>query len=141
MQRHQKLSKIEKNGMNDIIFFFCEILCLFVNLVPSASFCYRRKASKMRGDIRGTSKVQIPQIFSELEKFRSTVQACNLIKINFPSLPWTEKTELEQHLKIQLEQHLKIRKHLCELKTTRKYSLMPMLKNPNLASIDDRFQM
>ena len=49
MKRHYKLSKIEKTGMNGTIFFFCEVLCLFLKLVPSASFCYKRKASKMGG--------------------------------------------------------------------------------------------
>ena len=68
MQRHQKFSKFEKNGMNGIIFFFCQILCLFVNLVPSASFCYNKRVSKKGQAIRGTSKIPISQLFSELGK-------------------------------------------------------------------------
>ena len=28
MQRHYKLSKVERNRMNNIIFFFCKIICL-----------------------------------------------------------------------------------------------------------------
>ena len=48
-------------------FFFCEILCSFVNLVPSASFC-KRKASKMGGDISGALEIQISQLFSEMGK-------------------------------------------------------------------------
>ena len=45
----------ERNEWNHII-FFCEILCLFVNLVSNASFCYKRKASKMGGEYKGDFK-------------------------------------------------------------------------------------
>ena len=41
----------EQNEWNHI--FFRGILCLFVNLVPSASFCYNRKDSKMGGGYKG----------------------------------------------------------------------------------------
>ena len=62
--------------MNGIIFFFCEILCLFVNLVPIASFCYKRKSSKMAGGYKGghgggrASKIPISQLFSKLGKIK-----------------------------------------------------------------------
>ena len=64
----------ERNEWDHI--FFCEILCLFVNLVASTYFCYKRKPSKMGGGIRGISKISISQLFSELGKFTSTAQAC-----------------------------------------------------------------
>ena len=59
--------------MNGIITFFHKIFCLFVNLVPSASFCCKRKASKMAG---GLQKSQFPNSLVNWEKFRSIAQAC-----------------------------------------------------------------
>ena len=38
--------------MNGMIFFFWKILYLFVNFVHSASFRYKRKASKIGGGMR-----------------------------------------------------------------------------------------
>ena len=62
IQRHYKLSKIEKSRMNRVIFFFCNILCLFVNLVPSASFRHKRKASKMGGVWGGLQNLNLPTL-------------------------------------------------------------------------------
>ena len=37
IQRYYKLSKIEKNRINEITYFFsCKILCLFINLVTGS---------------------------------------------------------------------------------------------------------
>ena len=73
MQKLQKLSKTEKNGMNGIKFFFSEIR-LFVNLILSASFYYKRKASKVGREYKGDFKSQFPDSLVKWEKFRSTSQ-------------------------------------------------------------------
>ena len=56
--------------------FFCEVIYLFVNLFPNASFCYKKKASKMGGGIRATSKIPIPQLLVSWENFRRIAKAC-----------------------------------------------------------------
>ena len=102
VQRHCKLRKIEKNGS----------LCLFVNLVPSASFRYKRKASKMGGDLKGDFKSSNFSTFWWIGKNLEVAPRLVFKKPNITSLSWIGK-----NWEIQLEQHLKIPKSLCELET------------------------
>ena len=72
MQRRYKLRKIEKNGMNGVIFFYAKF-CLFVNFIPSAPFRYKRKVSKMgEGFDKELQKSQFPNSLVNWEKFKST---------------------------------------------------------------------
>ena len=64
-QASTKTSQVEQNWeeWNECnLYFFCKILCLFINLVPSASFYYKRKALKIGGGYkRGLQKSQFPK--------------------------------------------------------------------------------
>ena len=91
--------------MNGIIFFFCKILCLFVNFIASTSFHYKRNASKMGGGYeKGLQKSQFPNSLVNWEKFRSTAQACfqkNPIFHLYHKLGKTEKSSQSNILKSQ----------------------------------------
>ena len=59
MQRHYKLSKIEKNGMNGIIIFFCKIICYLSTVSPANLSAIRGRLQRwergMRGDFKNPS--------------------------------------------------------------------------------------
>ena len=70
MQRYYKLSKIKKNGINGIMYFFSAKFFLYSNLVFSASFHYKRKTSKIGAVYkRVPQKSQYPNSLVNWEKF------------------------------------------------------------------------
>ena len=119
MQSHYKLRKIEKSGINGMTCFFCKIICLLVNLFPSASFHYKRKVSKNGGAYkRRLQKSKFLNSLVNWEKFKSTVKAC-FRKSQFSNfiMNWNKLRSPERAT------FKKTPKSLCELERTWKYSL------------------
>ena len=63
-----ELRKTVKNGMNGIIFFSAKFFVSLSTLSPAHRFAIKERLQRREGDIRGTSKTPIFQLFSELGK-------------------------------------------------------------------------
>ena len=128
MQRHYKLSKIEKKGMNGIIFFFLRN-SLFI--APAHLFAIRGRLQRWEGGIRNTSKISISQLFGELRKFQKN---CSGLFSKNPTFHFIMNWE---KLRSSARLTFKTAKSFCELETAWKYSLRLTLKNLSFAPMDE----